>query len=168
MELARAYLAGFWAQAWLDTAHANVELSASSTALGAIAKERRHRHRNEITRAQVQLANDRRLGLVAENDVDRSRLQLLKIIGLRLDNPVQLTGRLEYIPTEAVDAAQALATAHDHRAELKAQQKPRTTPGSATALPKWSACRASALSQTTAIWAPALPTHFRLDPSASS
>ena len=36
--------------------------------------------------------------MVAENDVDRSRLQLLKVIGLRLDNPLELTGSAGYIP----------------------------------------------------------------------
>jgi outer membrane protein TolC len=75
----------------------------------------------EITRAEVQLANDNQRRLVAENDVERAHLQLLKVIGLRLDNPVELLGKLEYVPVQNVDAAQALSTARQTRAELKAQ-----------------------------------------------
>jgi outer membrane protein len=122
-QVARAYLTALRAQASLDTARANVELSEALLRLAQSQKNAGTGTGIEITRAQVQLANDRQVELVAENDVDTSHLQLLKVIGLRLDNPVELTGRLEYIPTEAMDASQALATARDHRAELKAQQK---------------------------------------------
>lgn len=122
-QVARAYLTALRAQASLDTARANVELSEALLRLAQSQKNAGTGTGIEITRAQVQLANDRQLELVAENDVDRSHLQLLKVIGLRLDNPVELTGKLAYIPAESMDAAQALATARDHRAELKAQQK---------------------------------------------
>ncbi len=122
-QVARAYLAALRAQASLDTARANVELSDALLRLAQSQKNAGTGTGIEITRAQVQLANDRQLDLVAENDVDRSRLQLLKVIGLRLDNPVELTGKLEYTPTDPVDAAQALATAQTRRAELKAQHR---------------------------------------------
>jgi outer membrane protein len=122
-QVARAYLAALRAQASLDTARANVELSEALLRLAQSQKNAGTGTGIEITRAQVQLANDRQLALVAENDVNTSHLQLLKVIGLRLDNPVELTGKLEYIPIEPTDATQALGIAHDHRAELKAQQK---------------------------------------------
>jgi outer membrane protein TolC len=70
----------------------------------------------------VQLANDRQQLIVAENGVERSHLELLKVIGLKLDRSVELTGALSYVPVENVDPAQALATARENRAELKAQQ----------------------------------------------
>jgi outer membrane protein len=122
-QVARSYLSALRAQASLDTARANVELSEALLRLAQSEKNAGTGTGIEITRAQVQLANDRQLELVAENDLDRSRLQLLKVVGLRLDNPVQLTGRLEYTPLETTDVAQALATARAHRAELKAQQR---------------------------------------------
>jgi outer membrane protein TolC len=121
-QVARAYLAALRAQASLDTARANVELSDALVRLAQSQKTAGTGTGIEITRAQVQLANDRQLALVAENEVDRSRLQLLKVIGLRLDNPVELTGKLEYIPSDPLDAVQALSTAQEHRAELKAQE----------------------------------------------
>lgn len=122
-QVARAYLAGLRAQASLDTQHANVELSESLLRLAQQQKAAGTGTGIEITRAEVQLANDRQALLVAENDVDRTRLQLLKVIGLKLDNPVELVDRLSYIPMENTDPAQALATATRHRAELRAQQR---------------------------------------------
>jgi outer membrane protein len=122
-QVARAYLAALRGQASLDTARANVELSGALLRLAQSQKNAGTGTGIEITRAQVQLANDQQLALVAENDVDRTRLQLLRVIGLRLDNPVELTGRLEYVPTESMSPAQALEVAHTHRAELKAQER---------------------------------------------
>jgi len=121
-QVARAYLAGLRAQASVDTQRANVELSESLLRLAQQQKTAGTGTGIEITRAEVQLANDRQALLVAENDLDRTRLQLLKVIGLKLDNPVELVDRLAYIPMENVDPAQALATANQHRAELRAQQ----------------------------------------------
>ncbi len=122
-QVARAYLAGLRAQASLDTERANVELSESLLRLAQQQKAAGTGTGIEITRAEVQLANDRQALLVAENDVDRTHLQLLKVIGLKLDNPVELTDRLSYIPMDSVEASQALATANQHRAELRAQQR---------------------------------------------
>lgn len=122
-QVARAYLAGLRAQAALDTAHANVELSQALLRLAQSQKNAGTGTGIEITRAEVQLANDRQVELVAQNQLSRSHLELLKVIGVRLDSPVELTGTLEYIPTDMLDAAQALATAREHRAELRAQER---------------------------------------------
>ena len=120
-QVARAYLTGLRAEAALETARANVELSEALLKLARSQKDAGTGTGIEITRADVQLANDRQRMLVAENDVERAHLQLLKVIGLRLDNRVELLGKLEYVPVQNVDAAQALATARESRAELKAQ-----------------------------------------------
>ena len=120
-QVARAYLTGLRAEAALETARANVELSEALLKLAQSQKEAGTGTGIEITRAEVQLANDNQRRLVAENDVERAHLQLLKVIGLRLDNRVELLGKLEYVPVQNVDAAQALGTARENRAELKAQ-----------------------------------------------
>src|SRR5580692_4342247 len=114
-QVARAYLAGLRAQASLDTERANVELSESLLRLAQQQKAAGTGTGIEITRAEVQLANDRQAMLVAENDVDRTHLQLLKVIGLKLENPVELTDRLSFIPVEGIDIPQALTTARQHR-----------------------------------------------------
>jgi outer membrane protein len=122
-QVARVYLAGLEAQANLETARANVELSEALLKLAQSQKEAGTGTGIEITRAQVQLANDRQRLLVVENDVDRSHLQLLKVLGLKLDNPVELMDQLTYIATDNTNEAQALATAQQNRAELKAQER---------------------------------------------
>jgi len=122
-QVARAYLAGLRAQASLDTERANVELSETLLRLARQQKAAGTGTGIEITRAEVQLANDRQALLVAENDVDRTRLQLLKVIGLKLESPVELTDRLSFIPVDGIDVPKALATAREHRAELRAQQR---------------------------------------------
>lgn len=122
-QVARAYLTGLRAEAALDTAKANVELSEALLKLAQSQKNIGTGTGIEVTRAEVQLANDRQRQLVAENDVVRAHLQLLKVIGLKLDNPVELTGKLTYIPAENMEVAQALATARENRSELKAQER---------------------------------------------
>jgi outer membrane protein len=121
-QVARAYLTGLRAQATLETARANVELSEALLKLAQSTKAAGTGTGIEVTRAEVQLANDRQQLIVAENGVERSHLELLKVVGLKLDRPVELTGVLAYVPVENLDPAQALATARDSRAELKAQQ----------------------------------------------
>ncbi len=122
-QVARAYLAGLRAAAALETAQANVELSEALRRLAQSQKEAGTGTGIEITRAEVQLANDRQRLLVAQNDVERAHLQLLKVIGLKLDSRVELTAKLDYVPMDNLDAIQALATAREHRAELKAQER---------------------------------------------
>jgi outer membrane protein TolC len=112
---------GLRAEAALETTKANVELSEALLKLAQSQKAAGTGTGIEITRAEVQLANDNQRMLVAQNDVERAHLQLLKVIGLRLDNRVELLGKLEYVPVQNVDSAQALVTARESRAELKAQ-----------------------------------------------
>ena len=122
-QVARAYLSGLRAQAALDTAKANVELSEALLSLARSQKAAGTGTGIEVTRAQVQLANDQQRFLVAENEVERAHLQLLKVLGVKLENAVELTGKLSYIPGNSLEAQQAIETAHRTRAELKAQQR---------------------------------------------
>lgn len=120
-QVARAYLTGLRANAVLDTAHANVDLSEALLKLAETQKEAGTGTGIEVTRAQVQLANDRQLLLVAETERDRALLQLLKTMGLRLETSVELTDNLSYQPTDAIEEAKAVETARRNRSELKAQ-----------------------------------------------
>jgi outer membrane protein len=120
-QVARAYLAGLRAGAALETAHANVDLSEALLQLARTQKEAGTGTGIEVVRAEVQLANDKQLLLVAENDRDNALLQLLKTMGLRLETSVELTGKLSYQPTDAMDQASAVETARRNRSEMKAQ-----------------------------------------------
>jgi outer membrane protein len=120
-QVARAYLAGLRADAALDVAHANVDLSQALLQLAESQKSAGTGTGIEVTRAQVQLANDRQLLLVAENQRDRAHLQLLKTMGLRLETTVELTDKLSYAPTDTMEEAKAVEAARRNRTELKAQ-----------------------------------------------
>jgi outer membrane protein TolC len=120
-QVARVYLAALRAGAARETARANVELSEALLRLAQSTKAAGTGTGIEVTRAEVQLANDRQQLVVAVNGVESSHLQLLKVIGLKLENTLELTGKLEYVPIEGAEASTALATARQNRAELKAQ-----------------------------------------------
>ncbi len=120
-QVARAYLAGVRAEAGLEKAQANVDLSEALLKLARHQKEAGTGTGIEVTRAQVQLANDRQGLLVARNEVDRTHLQLLKVLGIRLDSPVELTDKLAYLPAEPIEEPQAIQVARTNRAELRAQ-----------------------------------------------
>ena len=110
-QVARAYLTGLHAQNTVDTAKANVELSEALVRLAESQKNAGTGTGIEVTRAKVQLANDRQNLLVAETQRTRANLQLLKVLGVKLDNPVELTDRMTYTPSDSTDTEKALATA---------------------------------------------------------
>jgi len=126
-QVARAYLASLREDAALDTARANVELSQALERLAQSQKDAGTGTGIEVTRAQVQLANDRQRLTVAENDRRRSVLQLLRAMGLNLNMDVELSDKLSYqaVDTGAVEAL--LETARKGRSDLKAQQQHQQT-----------------------------------------
>ena len=126
-DVARAYLGALRANAALETAQANVELSEALLKLARSQKEIGTSTGIEITRAQVQLSNDRQRMLVAENDRDRTLLQLLKVLGLRLETNVELTDKLKYEAVDTVPVEQYVAQAREKRPELKAQEQREAT-----------------------------------------
>jgi outer membrane protein TolC len=121
--VARAYLSAIRADADVETARANVTLSEAVLAQAESQKSAGTGTGIEITRARVQLANDRQRLLVAENTRRSSHLQLLRVMDLRLDIELDLTDKLGYIPAEAVTLEQAVAQALAERPDLKAQKE---------------------------------------------
>jgi outer membrane protein len=126
-QVARAYLAALRAQSSVETAKSNVQLSEALVKLAMSQKNVGTGTGIEITRAKVQLANDRQNLLVAETQESRSKLQLLKVLGVKLENPVELTDRMEYLPEDPVDAEEGLRTAIDSRPDWKAQREREQT-----------------------------------------
>lgn len=126
-QVARAYLASLREDSALDTARANVELSVALERLAQSQKDAGTGTGIEVTRAQVQLANDRQRLTVAENNRRRAVLQLLRAMGLNLNMDVELSDKLSYqaVDTAAVEAL--LETARKGRSDLKAQQQHQQT-----------------------------------------
>ena len=116
------YLACLRADAGLETAQANVDLSRALQALAESQKAAGTGTGIETTRAQVQLANDRQRLLVAENNFRRTVLQLLRTMGLNLDAQVDFTDKLAYQAADVADVRGLIESARKTRAEMKAQQ----------------------------------------------
>lgn len=121
--VARAYLSCLRADAKLETERANVELSDALLLLAQRQKAAGTGLAIEVTRAQVQLANDRQQLIVAENDRRRAVLELLRAMGLNLDARIEFTDKLIYKPVDTGSVEAALEKARGRRTELKAQAK---------------------------------------------
>ena len=143
-QVARAYLAAVKGDTDVEMAQANVTLSEAVLKQAENQKAAGTGTGIEITRAKVQLANDRQRLLVSRNADRTAHLQLLRAIGLRLDTEIELTDRMLYTPVDAVTLEQARAQALEQRPELKAQQERETTARlSASAPPRGSSSRSS-------------------------
>lgn len=122
-QVARAYLAALSAEAHLETAKANVNLAAALRELADSQKRAGTGTGIDVTRAEVQLANEKQRLLVAENERTRAHLQLLRALDMRLDTKLELTDKLGYQVVEPITFDQALKSALDLRPDWKAQQE---------------------------------------------
>jgi outer membrane protein len=126
-QVARAYLTAVKADADVETAQANVTLSE------ALLKQARNEKTAgtgtgiEITRAEVQLANDRQRLVEAGNARRSAYLRLLRVMGMRLDTNFELTDRLQYAPVDAVTLDEAKALALKERPDYQAQHEREAT-----------------------------------------
>jgi outer membrane protein TolC len=122
-QVARAYLAALRAEARLETQAGNVKLA---EALRELADSQRRAGTGtgiEVTRAEVQLANERQRLQVAENEQRRAHLLLQRAMDLRLDARLELTDKLQFAPVEPLSVDQAVDTALASRPDWKAQQQ---------------------------------------------
>ncbi|MDX1982512.1 MAG: TolC family protein [Bryobacteraceae bacterium] len=122
-QVARAYLSALRAESNLETARANVQLAEALRELAESQKRAGTGTGIEVTRADVQLANEKQRLLVAENDRSRAHLLLLRALDLRLDTRLELTDRLAYQIVEPISYDQAVAAAVSARPDWKAQQE---------------------------------------------
>jgi outer membrane protein TolC len=129
--VARAYLAALAAQANVESAEANVTLSEAIVKLTRSQKDAGTGTGIEITRAQVQLANEQQRLLVARNELSRAQLRLLREAGIPMKDTVRLTDKLAY---QAVDLS---STPAPERADLKAQQARETAVRASYEAAKW-------------------------------
>ena len=122
-EVARDYLGCLLAEANRNTARANVELSEALLKLARQQKDAGTGTGIEVTRAEVQLANDRQSLIHAENDRNRAALTLLKTMGLRMDAPVEFTNKLEFKPVDIAGDGALVEQARKARPEMREQQQ---------------------------------------------
>lgn len=122
-QVAKAYLAALRTDAEVDAGSANVALAEAILKSTENQKAAGTGTGIEVTRARVQLSNERQRLLISENDRRRAYLQLLRSMNLRLDTRVELTSKLAYTPVDAETFHTARADALKLRADLKAQQE---------------------------------------------
>jgi outer membrane protein len=122
-QVARVYIAGLRTVADVETAKANIDLSEALLKQAENQKAAGTGTGIEITRARVQLANERQRLLVAENAQRSAGLQLLRAMNLRLDTELVLTDKLEYVPIDAETLDAAKAQALKQRPELRSQEE---------------------------------------------
>jgi outer membrane protein len=120
-QVAKAYLTALRGAADEETARANVELAEALLKQAGNLKSAGTGTGIEVTRARVQLANEKQRMLVAENERRRGNLQLLRAMNLRLDTEFVLTDRLTYTPVDAGLLAEVKAKAIEARSDFKAQ-----------------------------------------------
>jgi outer membrane protein TolC len=121
--VARDYIACLLADANRGTAQANVDLSEALLTLARREKDAGTGTGIEVTRAEVQLANDKQSLIRSDNDRTRATLTLLKAIGLKMDAPVDFSSKLEFKEADVAADAALIDEARKMRPELKAQQQ---------------------------------------------
>ncbi len=122
-QVARAYLAAVRADADMESAQANVQLSQALLEQAQHLKAAGTGTGIEVTRARVQLADDRQRLLDTENNRRSAHLRLLRAMGMRLDADLQLTDPLRYTPVDAVTLDDARAAALKERPDFAAQRE---------------------------------------------
>ncbi len=121
--VARAYLACLRADAAVETAQSNVDLSDALVKLANSQKDAGTGTGIEVTRAQVQLANDRGALTVAQNERNRAVLQLMRAMGLDMDVKLRFADRLALVPVTEGGIGASIDKGKKERAEMKAQRQ---------------------------------------------
>jgi outer membrane protein TolC len=121
-QVSRAYLACLRASSDLETAKADVDLSNALVALANRQKDAGTGTGIEITRQQVQLANDQQRLIVAQKNQRKAVMELLRAMGLTLDSPVEFTDRLAFNKVDVGTLEDSLKKATQSRPELAAEE----------------------------------------------
>lgn len=136
-EVARAYVAAIMGQSRRDVAKANVELSEAILQLAEDQKNAGVATGIDVTRARVQLANERQRALIAESERKTLQLRLLRLIGLDLGQERRLDLDLGLVQADAATLDQAVKSAEESRSDLKAQLQKEEATRLAYSAVKW-------------------------------
>jgi outer membrane protein len=121
--VAARYLAAVRADARLQAARANTELAQALLDLTLSQKRAGTGIGIEVTRAEVQLANERQQLLLAENERRRAHLELLRATGLALETEITLSQELVHRSIPVGSLAEAVEIALSSRPDFQAQKK---------------------------------------------
>jgi len=116
------YLETLRAKAAVDARNADVALNKELLRLATERKLAGMATSLDVTRAKVQLENARQRLLVAENERDRSTLNLIRSMGLSFEVRLVLTDEMKLVEVSKQAIGEALQVAKANRPELKAQK----------------------------------------------
>ncbi len=116
------YLEALRAQAAVVARTADVVLNKELLRLATERKSAGMATSLDVTRAKVQLENEKQRLLVAENERDRAKLNLIRSMGLSFDVQLELTDEMTMVPVSEQSIVEALQVANENRTELKAQK----------------------------------------------
>ncbi|HTQ53771.1 MAG TPA: TolC family protein [Bryobacteraceae bacterium] len=119
--VAKAYMAALRTDANVEAYQANVSLAEAVLKQAENQKAAGTGTGIEVTRAKVQLSNERQRLLVVQNERTKAHLQLLRVMGLNLATELELTDKLSYEPADVMTLEQAEAMALKNRPDFKAQ-----------------------------------------------
>ena len=117
------YLEALRAQKAVNARQADVKLNKELLRLATERKSAGMATSLDVTRARVQLENERQRLLVARNDYNRAKLNLIRAIGLSFDVQLVLTDELEVVAIPKQTEKEALLVAQENRVELQAQKR---------------------------------------------
>lgn len=115
------YMEASRAEAAVKARQADMELSEQ---LLKLAKDRKHAGvatKLDVIREEVQVENTRQRLLVAQNDQESAKLNLIRALGIDFNVRMTLTDELTFSKVDLQTPDVALSVAREHRVELKAQ-----------------------------------------------
>ena len=117
------YLETLRAKAAVEARQADVLLNKELLHLATERKVAGMATRLDVTRAKVQLENERQRLLAAEIAEGRATLNLIRAMGISFDVKLVLTDELTMVPIPEQTMKESLQLAQDNRTELKAQKR---------------------------------------------
>jgi len=117
------YLETLRAKAAVEARQADVLLNKELLRLATERKTAGMATRLDVTRAKVQLENERQRLLAAEIAEGRATLNLIRAMGISFDVELVLTDTLTLVPVPEQTIEEALRVARENRTELKAQKR---------------------------------------------
>ncbi|MBI3803091.1 MAG: TolC family protein [Nitrospirae bacterium] len=115
------YMEALRAEAAVKASEANVDLSRQLLALARDRKAAGLATNLDVTRAEVQLESEKQRLLVAQNQQDRTKLNLLRSLGISREVALVLTDTLTLVEVDRQSPAEALVAARAQRVELQTQ-----------------------------------------------
>ncbi|HKW96583.1 MAG TPA: TolC family protein [Bryobacteraceae bacterium] len=122
-QVAKAYVAALRSEADVEAAEANVQLAQALLKQAEDVKAAGTGTGIEVTRARVELSNEKQRLLVAQNARRKAHLELARSMGIALDTDLVLTDKLAYVPVDHKTLAQATTEALKARSDLRAQRQ---------------------------------------------